>query len=103
MVAPLFLPKDISDTIQHENPAVVRVVLLRVVLPYWQFDIFLVEHFSKFYCVFEYLIIVIVLLLMPDAIVHYNWIVLEDGKIPVTFVVDGHDEHVILLQILFPQ
>jgi len=69
VVTPLFASQDISDSHEHEDSAVVIIVLLGVVVANGKPKLLLIEHASEFECIFEDGILDVVIFIMPHAVV----------------------------------
>lgn len=99
--APLLFSENISDAHEHENSAIVIVILLRIVVSNYQTILFFIEHFWKFYCVAEDGILKIVLRTMFHAVMNDQFSLLKDTEIPMIAVVDWHDQNMAFVECLF--
>lgn len=90
MVAPLLRPDGIAHSQQHENSTVIVIILLRVVLLNFNREFPFIKKFSELESVFEDWIFVVVIFRVLHAIKDHDLFSLEDGKIPVISIIDGH-------------
>jgi hypothetical protein len=99
VVTPLPPSQRIPDTHQHEDSAVIAVVLLGVVAAHSQSELTLEEHLRELEGVLEDRVVEVVLLVVADAVVDHQLIFLESCEVPVVAVVDRHNEDVALVEV----
>ena len=103
MVAPLFVPENVSDAHQHEHTAVIWVILLRVIHSNGELEVFFIEHSRKFQCIFEDWVIRIVLFLVSDTVIDCDLSSCKYSKIPMIPTIDRHHKKLVFVKTLFLQ